>query len=1064
MNRTGAIRPELPEIKSENRSRQQSRLERVRQAIEDAAHLLPSQGPITVFIHHNTLHAFEHLPFEEAVVAGARTFGCQPYLAESRYRQELSRGRIRHDDLEATLLEDLGDTAGTTFEFLGTRLQLRRAMLEHPLLTGPAAELRWVIEETEALRKFRRESPCSVRDRMVNDTRHWVMRDLRNMQPGRAGASDLETQLVQAVFDRFDSPYMERWSDDTWEAVCLHLLWWICRDRVARAVSLHQRPTLYKRRTRRTADSSSRLRHRELLMKATGEDADRLVHEVLIRFCAAFIDQGFAHWSLPEREAGLFAAFATQAGQSCGPPDRWLQPLRGELQRLVAAGTTPLESIAESLDALGVVVDDQAQYLEEVLLALPGFAGMIWQMETCGDRVAQSAPRGSLVEFLAVRLILDRLALAHLAQGTLGFRGPLTELGPELARRQPEPPTARVEQRAFLFFQMAQLQGWSPERLLRLPAAEWWRLIEELESFSDDERRRVFHLAYERRFRNQALDALATHVAARSRNRIAAPSEEQPGDSGPVPAFQVVCCIDEREESFRRHLEEVAPHCETFGAAGFFAVAMYYRGAADAHATPLCPIVIKPRHYVTERVADEHQHSERRRQRRRRTIGTVTHRVHIGSRTFAGGWLAAVLGSLASLPLVMRVLFPRAAAQLRRFLGGFVRPPAVTELRLERTAPEPGPADGQVGYLVEEMSAAVERLLRDISLTRRMSRLVVIVGHGSSSMNNPHESAHDCGACGGGRGGPNARAYAQMANDDRVRAQLAERNLVIPSETRFLGAYHNTCDDSLTYFDLDRLPATHQPDLQHVSAALDEARQRNAHERCRRFESAPLDLSPEAGLRHVEGRSEDLSQVRPEYGHATNALCFVGRRAWSRGLFLDRRSFLHSYDPAHDDDQHSILARILQAVIPVCAGINLEYYFSVVDPSGYGCGTKLPHNITSLLGVMNGAASDLLPGLPWQMVEIHEPVRLLLVIETTPDGFLQIMSRNAEIDRLVRGRWVQVATFDPAACTIQLFRNGQFEPYQTEAAELPVVRSSADWYRGWRDHLPLARILGVHDR
>ena len=142
------------------------------------------------------------------------------------------------------------------------------------------------------------------------------------------------------------------------------------------------------------------------------------------------------------------------------------------------------------------------------------------------------------------------------------------------------------------------------------------------------------------------------------------------------PSFQVVCCIDDREESFRRHLEEIAPDCETFGAAGFFAVAMYYRGTADAHYTPLCPVIIRPQHYVNEDVVYTFERADRRRRQHRRTIGTMTHRVHLGSRTFAGGWLTAVFGSLASIPMVMRILFPRATAQVRKLMGEFVRPPA----------------------------------------------------------------------------------------------------------------------------------------------------------------------------------------------------------------------------------------------------------------------------------------------------------------------------------------------------------------------------------------------------
>ncbi len=251
-----------------------------------------------------------------------------------------------------------------------------------------------------------------------------------------------------------------------------------------------------------------------------------------------------------------------------------------------------------------------------------------------------------------------------------------------------------------------------------------------------------------------------------------------------------------------------------------------------------------------------------------------------------------------------------------------------------------------------------------------------------------------------------------MANDPRVRRILNDNGLVIPDGTYVVGGYHNTCDDSMTWYDLDRVPVPHRELFEQARAEIDEARKRSAHERCRRFESADLSLTTDDALKHVEGRAEDLSQTRPEYGHATNALCFVGRRQWNRGLFLDRRAFLTSYDPTQDDDRSSILERLLQAVIPVCAGINLEYYFSYVDPYGYGCGTKLPHNITSLLGVMDGAASDLRPGLPWQMVEIHEPVRLLFVIETTARRCSGSSMRTRPLRSLVNGDWVQLAVFD----------------------------------------------------
>jgi uncharacterized protein YbcC (UPF0753/DUF2309 family) len=1008
---------------------------RLRHCIEHAAHLLPGQGPITAFVHHNTLHAFESLPFEKAVVEGGKVFDCHPFLPEERYRAKLERGRFEESDLVGALKEELQEGASDVIGQLCSRLDLRLAMLAHPLLTGPTAELKWVIEETGALQTFKKEAPSHHKSKMMDSTRHWIMRD-RGKSRGDAGSGkrSLESVLDQLNVTLGDDS-VENWSESRWESLCLKVLWVICRDGVAEVDWRSElAPVTYPERLP------------SMVREVIGQDADQKVNDVLIRFCSSFLDQDFAVRPLPQRSEGFMKAFQHLYRRSSLLTPKWQRNAFREIAEI----TCPIESIEGSLAELGVDENRQETYISQTLLALRGFAGMIWQLEIRGDRVARPIPKGSLIDYLAVRLILEKWAVLDVAEEELDFRGPAKELTGLLKRRVVPHPIS-LEQCAFQIFQLAQLLGWQPEVLHGMERTELQQLVSEVLQFSSLERRRVYHLAFERRYRDQTLNAVAAH----GYNLL-------PGDQGKRdesrPTFQIVCCIDEREESFRRALEETDAQCETFGAAGFFAVAMNYRGAADAHFTPLCPVIIEPKHYVLERPVFTQQEDDATRRNRRRTIGTVTHQVHLGSRTFAGGWVAATLGALASVPLVMRILFPRSTARLRSSLGGFVKPPAETQLSLEREQEEPGKEDGHTGYSLDEMSVIVERLLRDIGLTRNFARIVIIAGHGSSSLNNPHEAAHDCGACGGGRGGPNARAFALMANHPLVRERIAARGLVIPRDTIFVGSYHNTCDESMTYYDLGQIPSSHADAFSSIRKTVEWARRLNAHERCRRFHSASFDLDPEGALRHVEGRAEDLAQVRPEYGHATNALCFVGRRSWSRHLFCDRRAFLQSYDPAQDDDECTILTRILQAVIPVCGGINLEYFFSYVDPVGYGCGTKLPHNITSLLGVMNGPASDLRTGLPWQMVEIHEPVRLLFVIESTPEKIKAILAKNPPLARLVEGHWVRVATYDPGHHSLQLFRDGAFEPYSADKSPLPVAPSSMAWYRGWRDHLGFSSI------
>lgn len=961
-------------------------------AIDELAHLLPAQGPISIFIHHNTLHALEALPFEDAVERAADRLGCEPFLAESRYRDKLASGRIRATDVEALLKEQLEPGGAHDVAGVVSRFDLWRAVVLHGIPSAAGRELAWILEETPALSQFRTDVPASARS-------------------ASAEMSDPDRSIDE-------------------ERRAVHRLWTACLQAVDRAG------------TSPAAATALPVRHRDWLLAAGGVDVDAWIHPPLIRFLAGYLDQGLAHWAMPERNRGIHGCFleiyrASLAAQ-CG---RWARTLPRLVDDDRAAGRSAIESIAHSLAQLGVADDEWGPFLSAELLALRGWAGIVRQIEERPDRVPARDLTVTLRGYLAVRLLFERAALED-ARRHVGFAGPISELRSWLSKRLPAPPTPTALERAWPLFHVAQLCALDASIVQQWTGQDVAELESELQEIDERRRRRILHQAFERAIRYRLYDALVHHA----RRELPAP-----------PAFQAVFCLDEREESFRRHLEEVEPECETLSTAGFFNVAMYHQGVSDAHPRPLCPVAVRPDHYVAEIEPNGDGFAGRSRRMQRRAAGFLGYNVHLGSRLpIRGALLMTAFGWLALVPLVLRVVFPWLSSRWSRVHETSITT-VRTRLQLNREEGTP-PVGTFSGFTVQEMASIVRRVLEDVGLRDRLSALVLIVGHGSISLNNPHESAHDCGACGGGRGGPNARAFAQMANDPRVRCLLKAEGLRIDEGTWFVGAQRNTCNNTVTFYDEDLVPADCQPAFERAQAAIETARRREAHERCRRFDAVPRWYPPVAALAHVQGRAADLAQPRPEYGHATNAFCIVGRRTRTRGLFLDRRAFLVSYDPARDEDG-AILARIMAAVVPVVAGISLEYYFSYVDPSGYGCGTKLPHNVTSLLGVMDGAQSDLRTGLPWQMVEIHEPTRLAIVVEGPPERVWRVVKDNPAIERLVRNRWIWLACLDPQSGVLWEQRPDGFVAYTPQHALAVVRGDSAAWYQGKRGFLAPVAIV-----
>jgi uncharacterized protein YbcC (UPF0753/DUF2309 family) len=228
----------------------------------------------------------------------------------------------------------------------------------------------------------------------------------------------------------------------------------------------------------------------------------------------------------------------------------------------------------------------------------------------------------------------------------------------------------------------------------------------------------------------------------------------------------------------------------------------------------------------------------------------------------------------------------------------------------------------------------------------------------------------------------------------------------------------------------------------------------NAKERSRRFESIDTTLTAEKIHEKIRTRSVSLFEPRPELNHATNSLCIVGSRALSKDLFLDRRAFMNSYN-YKIDPTGTYLFNILKAAAPVCGGINLEYYFSRVDNQKLGAGSKLPHNVMGLFGVANGIDGDLRPGLPSQMIEVHDPIRMLFIVEHFPAVVLSTIQKAPETYEWFINEWVHLMVVNPETKELSRFINGEFIPYQALQHKVETIKNIEPLLETHQENVPV---------
>ena len=1004
----------------------------LRTLIRLASEIIADYWPMRTFVHHNPLHGLENLSFDEGVEKGRRLLGGSGYLSGETFRCYFRSGRILQRHLDAAL----------------------RPRAENRSVKLGARE----ISHLDVLRA------CMIADTVA--PAHDALDSLLARHPDRAAIAALAHVLSSVMKPPAPSQSVE-------------------------AESLSRNETLGG-----------------WCDRVLGGDIIEQINREMIKWCQGFLDEGHATWPMPGREKGFYAAWKFLAQREWSPCG--IKQSRKKLARLPAL---PEDAVLETLNALGIHPDASQDYLSLHLAALPGWAGFIKWRADQSEYDWQTAYPIDLAQYLAARLWYERELVQSACSRMLGVDGTVDAVSAEAQKRAvpkflgdsaPENPSPVVA--AWRLIALSRALELEPALLEQSREANLRRLLQWIDAFPETAHGPVWLRAFETGYQERLLEKLRLEIAPAmdspsGRCSIHASAMLDETQGAVRPQAQAVFCIDVRSEPLRRNLEATGDY-ETYGFAGFFAVAIRHQALGSHHETNQFPVILKSKNFVREIPRTYHGHFLfRRRSREKLLEAGHTLLYDLKENVLTPYVMVESLGWFYSLPLVGKTLYGSQYRSIMDRLRRAIVPPVATTLTVdklsreeveemlaaeqraairralqekfgdrnlnlslerleflrrraldEESAGEPSPlarstalsreeeADfveelrrehgidqggaftrmeriTRTGFTLSEQVITVETALRMMGLTQNFARLVLICGHGSASENNPFESALDCGACGGNSGKPNARVVTIMANKPSVREQLAKNGIAIPQDTCFIAGQHNTTTDEVDLFDLEDLPPTHRKDVLQLIRDLERAAARNNQERSARFPEIDAKLRASKARREVRRRSSDWSQVRPEWGLSSNATFIVGRRSLTRGIDLDGRVFLHSYDYRGDPD-----GRLLEAVMTgpqiVAQWINMEHYFSTTDPEVYGSGSKIYHNVVDRFGIMSGAQSDLRTGLAWQTVmnqagPYHEPMRLLTLIEAPRERIGKIIRSQRLLQRLYDNEWLRLIAVEP---------------------------------------------------
>ncbi len=1025
--------------------------ESLKKQIKALGKALPTQAPIGDFVHFNPLMHYESLPFDEAARLVYTKTGALCYLSADEYRAYYQSGRITQQDIETVISNDPSckpeEVLLKTQSNIIKNKDIVHLSLTHDIKAISYRKLLWKVEEEHVLK--------DGKEALWNTALAHL--DLPAISPPHF--NDFTDISLVEIWKQINTK-IEKSGDDEVEIAEQHLT-------TAKIIAKRSNKILHD-----TFDQvGETITMRTLLKRLT--DTDILVDEqpILFRQLAAWLDLGVSGASSDNGESSNADNY--QSFYSFWK-DTALKDINAVFEELLtwkdyirSLSDDPLETIMTELMRIGIEQDHWGKYLEVLALEIPGWSGMFNWRDNNKNYQDNTRDVG-MADYLAVRLVTEHLFCRHIAREHWNIDATLPDLRgyfnhnlneffvrhytyneqlPEYLQSISDQLLASttghigsekwhelahlmltwllineyvIDTTAYInawrLFTLAQHLELNSEELSQIEPDQIKSLLALLERLDDPNTRGYLWLrAYENNYKQATFNAVINNHA-----KGHWPDRKQ------RPHAQLIFCMDDREESIRRHLESIAPQVETLGAAGVFGLPNNFK-ALDADKTiklaqPVVTAVYQLHEVCDDAVSTSQRNKHKSRQSLLNKIGS--YRSH--------GLRQSVLKTTFAMPLLFPVGFSELLgrsffpARYQRFTTGLQKAlssPVTTRIKYnsDKVLKTPTVEQNQIGLSETEKLEKIVAFLKLTGFTSGYSRLVVLVAHSSKQTNNPHILAYGCGACSGRFGGPNARAFVNSINEPEVRQKLSQLHKInIPEDSWFIASEHDTTNDIIEWFDTDLVPESHQQELTQLQLQVTQSAKLSAQERCQRFVSASNNLNENQAYHHVQDRAASPDQPRAELGHQGCALAFISRRAMHQGVSWDRRPFMVSYDSSIDPDGKTLEAQLLGNGV-VGVGIAMDYYFSAIQNGYLGSGNKATHNLAGNFGIMQGTSSDLRTGLARQMTELHEPMRLLVIVESTLETVGDIYKRQSIIKNLIDKQWLTLAVKNPDSAELHEF-------------------------------------------